>query len=327
MGVQREIMPRVSLDVSYFRRWFGNFTATDNLAVGPADYRSFSIVTPLDSRLPGGGGETITGFNDFTSTTAATAQSINRTVFTDEIGAKQVSNWHGVDVNINARLQNGLLLQGGTSTGRQYTNDCEVSALLPEALGNSPQSHCSQTEPMRTQIKLVSAYTLPRYASLPTTVAMVLQNIQIAGTFQSIPGNEMSATYAMPQAEFQNPALSSIGGGLNVCTGVAGGGLCNGNSKTVALFAPNTKYDTRMNQLDVRLGRIVRFGRTRTSLNFDVFNVFNDNTILNRSNTFSKTPGFNPVTGIGINNSVNNVWAPSSILQARFYKITATFDF
>ena len=345
-GVQREIMPRVSVDVSYFRRWFGNFTATDNIALvgttglplGPANYRSFSIVTPSDSRLPGGGGQTVTGFVDFNSTAAATAAgagaAVNRTVFTDDIGANQVSNWHGVDVNLNARLQNGLLLQGGTSTGRQYTNNCEVSAILPETLGNNPQSFCEQTEPMRTQFKLVAAYTLPRYAALPSTMATVLQNIQVAGTYQSLPGIEMNATYAMPNSELRNAALSGLAGPAPVgcnASAVTNGGLCNTASltttKTVALTAPVTTYDKRMNQLDIRVGRILRFGRTRTTVNFDVFNAFNDATILNRNNAFTKTSSYNATTGIGINNSVNSLWAPTTILQARFYKLTATFDF
>ncbi|MGB7220232.1 MAG: hypothetical protein WBD07_15645, partial [Vicinamibacterales bacterium] len=242
---------------------------------------------------------------------------------------------HGVDVNLNARLQNGLLLQGGTSTGRQYDNTCDVGALLPETLGNNPLSFCEQTEPMRTQFKLVAAYTLPRYAALPSTMATVLQNIQVAGTYQSLPGIEMNATYAMTNGEFRTAGLSSLAGpsGLTGCTAFnqAGGGLCNATNltatQTTAITAPVSLYDKRMNQLDLRVGRIVRFGRTRTTLNFDVFNAFNDATVLTRNNAFTKTSSYNATTGIGINNSVNSLWAPTTILQARFYKLTATFDF
>ena len=37
-SVQREIVPRVSMEVGYYRRWWGNTTVTDNLAVTAADF-------------------------------------------------------------------------------------------------------------------------------------------------------------------------------------------------------------------------------------------------------------------------------------------------
>ena len=39
VSVQQELMPRVAVDIGYSRRWWGNFTVTDNLAVGPAGLR------------------------------------------------------------------------------------------------------------------------------------------------------------------------------------------------------------------------------------------------------------------------------------------------
>ena len=45
---------------------------------------------------------------------------------------QETMNWQGVDVSVNARLQNGLTVQGGTSTGRRLTDACAVRALVPE---------------------------------------------------------------------------------------------------------------------------------------------------------------------------------------------------
>src|ERR1700704_6464191 len=54
-SVQHEILPRLSVEVGYNRRWFGNFFVTDNQAISPADYDLVAYTAPQDSKLPNGG--------------------------------------------------------------------------------------------------------------------------------------------------------------------------------------------------------------------------------------------------------------------------------
>jgi hypothetical protein len=68
IAVQQEILPRLSVEVGYRRRWFGNFTYTNNYGTGAGcgvglldcvtfdQYDGYSIQAPVDDRLEGGGG-------------------------------------------------------------------------------------------------------------------------------------------------------------------------------------------------------------------------------------------------------------------------------
>ena len=53
-------LPRVSVDVDYSRRWWGNFYVTQNRALTAADYDEVTLKAPHDPRLPGGGGYPVT---------------------------------------------------------------------------------------------------------------------------------------------------------------------------------------------------------------------------------------------------------------------------
>ena len=43
VSVQQQLLPRVSVEVGYLKRWLQNFTATDNLAVASSDFTEFSM--------------------------------------------------------------------------------------------------------------------------------------------------------------------------------------------------------------------------------------------------------------------------------------------
>ncbi len=92
-SVQHELQRGLSMDVGYFRRWFGNFGVTDNLNLGPGDYGAFSVTAPVDARLPDGGGYTVSGFFNLNPDKVAVVPN-NYFTFAKDHGV-QTEHWNG----------------------------------------------------------------------------------------------------------------------------------------------------------------------------------------------------------------------------------------
>src|SRR4029453_10498553 len=126
-GVTQQLAPRVSVQVDYVRRSWGNLPATINRAWTPSDFDAFVYNVPQDSRLPGGGGYALT----FYDVKPAKFQQIdNFLTFADNAGGAY-NHFNGVDVNANVRLRD-VTIQGGTSTGNVVEDSCGVVAQHPE---------------------------------------------------------------------------------------------------------------------------------------------------------------------------------------------------
>src|SRR5260221_6254653 len=117
-SVQHELRPGMSLSVGYFRTWYGNFTATDNLAVAPQDYDPYCITAPVDARLPGQGGYQISGLYDLKP--AKFGQVNNLMTLASNYG-KQTEVYNGVDIGMNARFGIGRAV----SVWLQHCDDLE----------------------------------------------------------------------------------------------------------------------------------------------------------------------------------------------------------
>jgi Carboxypeptidase regulatory-like domain len=304
--VEQQLAPRVSVQVVYARRIWGNFQVTDNRAVGPGDFNPFTFAVPTDSRLPNGG-QTLT-FYDVNP--AKAGRFDNFVTFADTYGA-MLNHFNGVDVNANARFAHNVTVQGGFSTGQTMEDDCALSSAIPEiyipaaqggtlnfltlgSIAQLPRSFCHRETPWLTQVKGLATYTVPKV------------DVLVSGTFQSkayVPGNfpGVASQSLLANNVTINPLIQpSLGRPLS-------------NSNFVALLEllpPGTKYGDRLNQFDMRFGKLLKFGRTRTLIAVDLFNVFNSNT----------TDGYQQFYGPAYLN-------PTSITAARLAKISGQFDF
>ena len=93
---------------------------------------------------------------------------------------------------------------------------------------------------------------------------------------------------------------------------LAGTPLLN-NQQTVNLLQPGELYGDYVRQVDLRAGKILRFGRTRTLVAIDVYNLLNANPGLTYQQAF---------TGTGA------TWFnPTSLLMPRFVRFNITTDF
>ena len=161
------------------------------------------------------------------------------------------------------------------------TDNCEVVTKVDNP---SPLYCHQQTNWMgQTQVKFVGAYLVPRV------------DVQVSGTLQSVPGPVILANYVVANALVQ-PSLGRPLSG-------------NAANVTVNVVEPGTMYGERLNQLDFRFSKILKYARTRTSLNLDLYNALNANTVLTQNNSYA-------------------VWQqPQTILLSRFAKISVQFDF
>ena len=298
ISVQQEVVPRVSVNVGYFRNWWGNWYTVDNRGNSLSDWTPFSLTAPVDPRLPNGGGYVVPGLYNLVSTAVGKVDEI---ATNSKNFAEQTENWQGVDVGVSARLRNGLTLQGGTSTGRRLMDSCALRALVPEQgqgtrgattsitnnAGSPTNPYCREVEPYLTSIRGLATYTIPRI------------DVQLSGTWRNDPGDDLAANYTVT-----NPiALSSSTLGRNLSAG----------NVTVNLIEPNTVYSDRRNNVDMRIAKIFRFGRTRTQIGVDLYNLTNTDVVTDFNQTYSPTSA---------------TWlTPTAIQPARYAKISAQFDF
>ena len=306
VSVQQQVVPRVSVEFGYSRRSWGNLTFTDNRAVGPADFDQYRFTVPTDERL-GTSGQTL---NYYMLKPAAFGRVDNYLALAKDYG-DPTFYWQGMEMTVNARMSNGLTLQGGFTTGSGVRDMCELAANLPEIYSQNTSmlfqkdvAACNIEEPWLYSWRGLANYIVPK-VEVQVSAIMRSQPNLAATNDPASNGLSMSAFYFEPAANI----VAQLG------RPVAG----NAPLVTLDMVRLGDVYPDRLNTVDMRVSKILRFGRVRANVGFDLYNLFNANT-----GVFTNaTTGFNPNWGT----DGATYLRPNAILNPRYARFNATVDF
>jgi len=273
-GVQHQLVPGVAVSANWDTRRFRNIIVTRNVLVGLEDYAPFEIPNPLE-----GGMVTVfrrdaskQGLTDNVDTTATDSDTSRRT-------------YSGFEVNISARLPRGASVFGGVILERNLTVACDVND--PNLL-----RFCDQTGTLFQELGAVpdipftKGYKLNGTQPLPAGfgVAAAFQSYDGCGNLNCQATNSwLPVTYTVPPALFPGGQTQSV---------------------TVDLATPTTRRLGRWNQLDLSFYKSLRLGRVEVQGRLDIFNVTNENTVMQEITAFGSRLG-----------------TPQEILQGRIPRI------
>ena len=245
--VEQELTTGIGMSVGYYRTTNANVIVTDNLLLAPADYDEYSFTVPTDPRLPGGGGNVVSG--NFDVKLAKFGLVDNLRVLSDN---SQVYN--GIDVLINAQFNNGATLQGGFNTGQTINDSCQTSPDFPPLF-------CRNVTPFKGQhnFKFYGQYPLPWYG------------LVTSASFLNLPGISQRALNTFTNADI----VGSLGRNLASCPDLAP--LPCSATIRPDLYQNGSEYESRQTQVDWRIALNINVGGARLQPRFEIYNLLNAN--------------------------------------------------
>jgi hypothetical protein len=338
IGIQHELLPRFSAEVTYNRRSYSNLTVTDQLGIGcdrfngaqdvrtcqegylnftSANYGFFNAVAPSHPGLPGGGGYVIRGLAN-PNVTLPLSPGSAVTIMDD---LSYVSNfvdtnfvWRGID---RWGLR-GLRVNGGTTTGRAVRDQCFTQLDGPDVRqhdGVTPS--CNPYTRWETNLRGTAAYTIPKIDVLVSTV------------FARRVGPERSANHAFAKdqvtwepssaARATQPCPAGATAGQVGCF-TPQGNTITATSYTVNLLNPGELYGPGYTIFDLKLGKNLRFANKRLNVGVDIYNLFNANQVLTYQDNFD-------TVDIAATPFVEQWGQATSLLSPRFVRLSVQFDF
>ena len=333
LGIQHELLPRLSAEVTYNRRSFANLTVTDTLGIGcdryndttslaecndaylnytQPDYGFFSVTAPRHPDLPGGGGYVVRGLAN--PNAALPVGRPSAVTIMPELDY----HWNGVDTNFVWRAPGGLRVNGGTSTGRSVRDLCHTQTDNPNVRtheGVTPE--CNPYRRWDTNVRGSAAYTIPVIDTLVSTV------------FQWRPGVPREANFTFTKDEVTwepasaaratAPCPAGATAGQVGCFTATGGGV-TATTYTVNLLNTGELYGEGYSILDMKIGKNFRFSGKRVNVGVDIYNLFNNDAIRNYENDLDQAD--NPNTPF-----VEQYGQATELLSPRFVRLSVQFDF
>jgi len=316
---QHELAPRVSASAGFYRRKYGNQSITvDNrysFAKGSYD-GPFCANAPADPLLPSGGNYQVCGLYDLKPSVVALGLPSSSTItFSSNYGG-ETNIYEGFEVSLNARPRSGAFVQVGISAQKRIFDQCnlvnegilgfvgaqntaainatEVAEIFPDG-----SRACHQDLPFRPDLKLLGSYTLP-FDVLVSATYQFVRGVQNGGGLAAAAASSVLATWSTTPA-----TATTLGRGYSAAA----------TTKQVQLIAVGQNYgNDNLNQLDLRFSKRFKLDKYRVRVDFDAYNVFNSDWPFAVTNTFST--------------AATSAWLrPTNVLQARFFKIGAGFDF
>ena len=150
---------------------------------------------------------------------------------------------------------------------------------LAQMTNAGPASGVRKTLPYQNTIKLGADYPLP-------------WDIQLSGAFRSVPGAERIVSWSVPATAF------------------TAAGLTRTQTVTVRLNDPGSLFYERVNITDLGLGKWFNLpGTLRVKAGFNIYNLFNPDTITGQTNTYGATLG-----------------NPTSVILGRFWRVSTQVE-
>jgi hypothetical protein len=252
VGIQHELMPRMSINAAYFHTDIYNLALSYNTLQNPGNYTPINIVSPLN-------GGTITMYN-----VSAAARSQVLTLLTNDPNAKKWTN--ALEFGFTAHPKSRMVIFGGLSMDRTIQVACDDPSNPNNLL------YCDQSKsgiPWLVNMKLSASIPLPW--DLLAGVAFQSYKFLIGGAaIGNTTANYGTQWLITPTTRYAANCTGPCTPGALVDPGMTVASL------SVPLVAPATESTDRVYQLDVNIGKWITVGKLKVQPELTVFNALNN---------------------------------------------------